>query len=152
MGALEIKAGWIEASAYRKIRETLSDKQTSQMMQLRGNYIVDQTQVESLTFDQRGAQLAILCAGCHGGPGQHRTNMIGPTLDGMFDRPIGTAAGFDFSDSLKASGAGNNWNPEILDAFLRAPKSFAPGTKMEFQGLLNAEDRRALIQYLQRTR
>ena len=152
MGALEIKAGWIEASAYRKIRETMSDKQTFQMMQLRGDYIVDQTQVESLTFDQRGAQLAILCAGCHGEPGQHRPNMVGPTLDGMFDRPIGSAADFDFSDSLKESGAGGSWNPENLDAFLRAPKAYAPGTKMEFQGLLNAEDRNALIQHLQQTR
>ena len=152
MGALEIKAGWIEANAYRKIRETMSDKQTFQMMQLRGDYILDQTQVESLTFDQRGAQLAILCAGCHGEPGQHRSDMVGPTLDGMFNRSIGSAVGFDFSDSLKESGAGSSWNPENLDAFLRAPKAFAPGTKMEFQGLLNAEDRNALIHHLQQTR
>ena len=152
MGALEIKAGWIEASAYRKIRETMSDKQTFQMMRLRGDYILDQTQVESLTFDQRGAQLALLCVGCHGEPGQHRANMLGPTLDGMFDRPIGSAAGFDFSNSLIESGAGGSWNPENLDAYLRAPKAYAPGTKMDFQGLLNAEDRNALIQHLQQTR
>lgn len=152
MGALEIKAGWIEAGAYRKIRETMSEKQTARMMKLRGDYIVDQSQVESQTFEQRGAQLAILCAGCHGEPGQHRSNMIGPTLDGMFNHPIGTSSGYDFSESLQASGNGSHWNAENLDLFLRAPKTFAPGTKMEFQGLLNEEDRRALIQHLQRTR
>lgn len=152
MGALEIKAGWIEASAYRMIRESMSDRQITKMMKLRGDYIVDQTQVESMTVEERGAQLAILCAGCHGGPGQHRSGMIAPTLDGMFDRPIGSANGYDFSDSLKSIGADHHWNTDNLDAFLRAPKSFAPGTKMEFQGLLNEDDRRALIQHLQQTR
>ena len=153
MGAYELEAGSIEATAYRRIRETMSDAQTSQMMQLRGDYVIDRTQVESLSLDQRGAQLAILCAGCHGAAGQHRSHMLGPTLDGIFDRPIASSLGFDYSQSLLRQGGGSGrWTPEKMDQFLAAPKRFAPGTKMEFQGLLNAEDRQALIRYLQQHR
>lgn len=152
MGALEAKAGWIEAEAYRKLRETMTDEQTSQMMQLRGDYIVDQDQVETLTLNERGQQLAILCAGCHGAPEQHRPGMIGPTLDDIFKRPIASSKDFEYSDALLKHANGDPWTPETLDQYLAAPKTFAPGTKMEFQGLLNEADRTALIQYLNQTR
>ncbi len=150
MGRAELEAGVIEAKAYRKIRTGLSDEQTSRMMALRGDYIIDQSQVESQTIEQRGAQLAILCAACHGGPGQPRSNRVGPPLDGIFGRPIASAAGFEYSQALSRVGGGSSWTPETMDQFLARPKAYAPGTKMEFQGLLNAEDRKALIQYLQR--
>ncbi|MEM0968888.1 MAG: hypothetical protein AAGJ31_06030 [Verrucomicrobiota bacterium] len=44
------------------------------------------------------------------------------------------------------------WTDGLLAAFLAGPKRFAPGTKMEFQGLLNQEDRTALVGYLRQTR
>lgn len=47
---------------------------------------------------------------------------------------------------------GTRWTPALLDQFLKDPKAFAPGTKMEFQGLLNPEDRRALVEYLRTSR
>ncbi|MEM6279925.1 MAG: c-type cytochrome [Verrucomicrobiota bacterium] len=151
MGELEAEAGWIEAQAYRTVRASMSEDQILEMMALRSDYIVDPSQMELLTHQERGAQLAILCAGCHGAPGQHRPEMVGPTLDGLFDRPIATAENYEYSDVLKNYAKGEPWTAERLDEFLAAPKTFAPGTKMEFQGLLNATDRRALIDHLQET-
>jgi cytochrome c len=49
-------------------------------------------------------------------------------------------------------GGNETWTPELLDQFLANPKKFAPGTKMEFQGLLKEEDREALIEHLKSTR
>ncbi len=152
MGRLEIKAALVEAQAYRKIRESMTKEQTAGMMKERGNYILDKAQIELLTHEQRGAQLAVLCAGCHGTPKQHQRNMLGPSLDGIFDRPIASADGFVYSDSLKKSGQGKEWTAALMDQFLADPKGFAPGTKMEFQGLLNEADRKALIDYLKQTR
>jgi cytochrome c2 len=152
MGRLEIKAALVEAQAYRKIRESMTKEQTAGMMKERGNYIIDKAQIELLTHEQRGAQLAVLCAGCHGTPKQHQPNMLGPSLDGIFDRPIASAVGFEYSDALKKVGQGKEWTPALVDQFLADPKGFAPGTKMEFQGLLNETDRKALIDYLKHTR
>jgi cytochrome c len=130
----------------------MTKEQTAGMMKERGNYILDKAQIELLTHEQRGAQLAVLCAGCHGTPKQHQRNMLGPSLDGIFDRPIASADGFVYSDSLKKSGQGKEWTAALMDQFLADPKGFAPGTKMEFQGLLNEADRKALIDYLKQTR
>ncbi|MEM1442683.1 MAG: c-type cytochrome, partial [Verrucomicrobiota bacterium] len=152
MGKLEAEAGWIEAQAYRMIRASMSEEQTARMMALRADYIIDPSQMEELTYEERGAQLAVLCNGCHGAPGQHLPGMVGPTLDGLFDRPVATAESFEYSEVLKNYARGEPWTAERLDEFLAAPKTFAPGTKMEFQGLLNPEDRQALIDHLRETR
>ena len=149
MGSNEIELGRIEAKAYRKIRETMTDDQTSQMMHLRGDYVLDRSEIESKTFAERGAQLAILCAGCHGGPGQHRPTMIGPSLDGIFDRPMASSRGYNYSAALLALRSDKAWTPATMDPFLARPRTYAPGTKMEFQGLLIPQDRKALIHFLQ---
>lgn len=148
MGKNEIEVGSIEAEAYRQIREMMTDDQTSQMMQLRGNYVLDQSEVETKTFAERGAQLAILCASCHGGPGQHRSTMLGPSLDGIFSRPIASSSGYEYSEAFSKFRSGRNWTSETMDQFLTRPRAYVPGTKMQFQGLLKPEDRKALIHYL----
>lgn len=86
------------------------------------------------------------CASCHtvnaGG-----ANGIGPNLHGVVGEGIGTGAGgFAFSDALK--GVGGTWTFENMDAWLKSPKAFAPGTKMTFAGLSKPEDRANLIAYL----
>ena len=151
MGELEAEVALLEARAYRQIRVTMTDDQLEQMMALRGEYIVDEAQVEILSFEARGEQLAILCSGCHGDVGEHRPNMVGPTLDGIFNRPIASTDGYEYSDALQAI-SDDPWTAENLNQFLSSPQAFAPGTKMAFQGLLNEEDRSALINYLLQTR
>ncbi|MEM0968889.1 MAG: hypothetical protein AAGJ31_06035 [Verrucomicrobiota bacterium] len=72
----------------------LSDLQLDAAMAMRGEYLIDESQVAVLNREDRGETLSILCAGCHGAPGQHRTGIPGPSLDGMWNRPIASASGF----------------------------------------------------------
>ncbi|MEM7600243.1 MAG: c-type cytochrome, partial [Verrucomicrobiota bacterium] len=154
MGQLEMDAAVIEAEAYRAIRASMNDGQVAELMNMRGEYVIDESQVAAMDMEQRGATLSILCSGCHGAPGQHRVGMPAPSLDGFWDRPIATGEHFEYSAALRSAGQrlGGSWTPELLNQFIANPKKFASGTKMEFQGLLNAEDREALVEYLKNSR
>ncbi len=71
----------------------------------------------------------------------------GPNLYATVGEPIGKGkAGFAFSSAL--SGHGGEWTYENLDAWLKNPKAFAPGTKMSFAGLSKPEDRANIILYM----
>lgn len=84
------------------------------------------------------------CSICHSREdGKHLT---GPSLHGLADRSAGKLAGFTYSAAL--AGSSIAWNTATLDAFLRAPQQFIPGTAMPFGGLRNDADRAALICYL----
>ncbi len=151
MGQLEMAIAKIEAEAYQEIRATMSDEQLLTVMNLRDEYVVDESQLAKLDTQERGATLSVLCAGCHGTPGTWRAGMIGPDLDGFWGRPIASAPGFEYSDALRAvsDNGDKRWTAQSLDAFLANPRAFAPGTKMEFQGFLTPDDRRAIIEYLE---
>jgi cytochrome c len=88
---------------------------------------------------QDGAQLFNMqCKMCHnGGP-------MGPSLAGAAGGPI-AAKQFAYSPGLKAKGG--TWTDANLDAFLKGPAAFAPGTKMLIS--VGAEpNRKAIIEYL----
>lgn len=94
----------------------------------------------------KGAEVFKKCAACHtvnsGG-----ANGIGPNLFGTMGEEIGHGkAGFAFSPAL--AGMGGNWDFPKMDAWLTSPRKFAPGTKMTFAGLGNAQDRANLLVYL----
>ena len=94
----------------------------------------------------KGAEVFKKCAACHtvnsGG-----ANGIGPNLFGTMGEEIGHGkAGFAFSPAL--AGMGGNWDFQKMDAWLTSPRKFAPGTKMTFAGLGNAQDRANLLVYL----
>ena len=40
------------------------------------------------------------------------------------------------------------WTPENLSSFIEHPREYAPGTKMAYRGMSDAEDRANLIAYL----
>lgn len=86
------------------------------------------------------------CKACHTvNPGG--ANGIGPNLAGVVGGPVGAhAAGFAYSDVLK--GKGGTWDDATLDAWLTNPKGFAPGTKMTFAGIADAQERANIIAYL----
>lgn len=93
----------------------------------------------------QGEQIFKKCTACHtvdkGAP-----NTLGPNLWNTLGAPIGQGRGFAFSEAL--SGKGGNWTWDNLSEWLKSPRSFAPGTKMTFAGLSSAEDRAAVLVFL----
>lgn len=91
-------------------------------------------------------QAAARCGNCHTF-NQGGANGTGPNLYGVMGLPIGKhAAGFKYSADL--SGKGGNWDFESMNAWLLAPKQFAPGTTMGFAGLKDDNARASIILYL----
>jgi cytochrome c len=70
---------------------------------------------------------------------------IGPNLYATMGKPVAGHA-FAFSDALKTHGG--TWDWATMDAWLKNPKAFAPGTKMSFAGLGDAAERANLMVYL----
>ena len=93
-----------------------------------------------------GEKVFAKCAACHT-VNQGGANGIGPNLWGTVGEAIAVGkAGFAFSDALKSKGG--QWTFENMDAWLKSPREFAPGTKMTFAGLGNPADRANLIAWL----
>ena len=73
----------------------------------------------------------------------------GPTLAGLFGRRIATLPGYDFSDALRRLDI--VWTPEtVARLFELGPIAYTPGTKMPEQRIGAAEDRAALVRFLQK--
>ncbi len=95
--------------------------------------------------DSAEESLVRLCTACHsveGGEGHG----LGPNLAGVFGAEVGSRSGFAYSEALSA--LGGVWTEERLDAFLRDPVGFAPGTTMIVAGVEDDEERRFLVEYL----
>ena len=87
-----------------------------------------------------GAQVFNMqCKMCHGG------SVMGPALAGVAGGAIAAKAGFAYSPALKAKGG--TWTDANLDAYLKAPGAFAPGTRMLI-AVPSEESRSAIIGYL----
>lgn len=91
-----------------------------------------------------GERLWRQCQACH--KLEAGANGVGPYLYGVVGRPKHAADGYSYSDGLMATSG--EWSPENLSAFIENPKEYAPGTKMAYRGLSDAEDRANLIAYL----
>jgi cytochrome c len=92
----------------------------------------------------KGAAVFKKCAACHKIDG---SNAVGPHLENVVNRPIGSIADFSYSDGMKNHGG--DWTPENLYHFLLKPSAFVSGTKMSFAGLPKADDRANVIAYLE---
>jgi cytochrome c len=93
-----------------------------------------------------GEKSAKACAACHSfdkdGP-----NKVGPNLWDIVDAAPGGKAGFKYSEAL-TSLSGTPWTYENLDAFLKKPKDYAPGTKMSFAGIKKVDARADMIAWM----
>lgn len=93
-----------------------------------------------------GQETANACAVCHElikVPEQARQ---GPPLWDIVDRPKAGLPGFEYSAALRK--LGGRWSYDDLNSYLADPRSFVPGTKMEFRGIAEPRQRAALIAYL----
>src|SRR6266851_3796512 len=96
-----------------------------------------------------GAEVFRACVACHT-LNPNDGVRAGPTLAGVFGRRIATLPGYNFSDALKKLDI--VWTPEtIAKLFEIGPAAYTPGTKMPEQRIGAAEDRTALVKFLERT-
>lgn len=94
----------------------------------------------------RGARQWAKCRSCHtldkGG-----NNGTGPNLYGIVGRTVAALDEFNYSNALRERQTAV-WTLEELSAWLKAPKSYAPGTSMSFVGVRKDDQRSDLLAYL----
>jgi cytochrome c len=101
----------------------------------------------ALTAGERAYQK---CYSCHSLEGPDPSTQ-GPSLKGIVGRPVAAEPGFAYSPAMRAYAVSQpRWTREALDAFIADPQAVAPGNEMGFFGIANAEERRALIEFLAR--
>jgi len=77
------------------------------------------------------------------------TNNIGPGLYGVVGRKPASHPGFAYSAAMQTVAAKQPiWDYQHLYEYLKSPQTYAPGTKMTYQGMSSAQDRINLIAYL----
>jgi cytochrome c len=94
-----------------------------------------------------GKSLFVQCRACHSLK-KGELNRLGPNLYGIFGMTAGKKEGFTYSAAMATSKI--VWTPETMDAWIEKPREYIPGTKMVYAGMAKAEDRTALIEYLQK--
>jgi len=95
-----------------------------------------------------GADVFRACVACHT-LSPDEGNKAGPTLAGIFGRRIATLPGYNFSPALKKLDI--VWTPETVSKlFELGPMRYTPGTKMPEQTIGSADDRKALVEFLDR--
>jgi len=95
-----------------------------------------------------GAEVFRACVACHT-LSSSEGNKAGPTLAGIFGRRIATLPGYNFSPALKKLDI--VWSPETVSKLFEVgPATYTPGTKMPEQTIGSAEDRRALVKFLEK--
>ena len=95
-----------------------------------------------------GAEVFRACVACHTlrADAIHRA---GPTLAGIFGRHIASLPGYRYSEALRKLDI--VWTPAtVAKLFEVGPATYTPGTKMPEQKIGSAEDREALVKFLEK--
>ena len=94
---------------------------------------------------EKGEKIFKKCGTCHNNTKDGKSK-VGPNLWNLINRPKADVSGFTYSKAL--ADYGGKWTFEELNGFLYKPKEYIKGTKMNFAGLKNIEDRADLILWL----
>ena len=88
------------------------------------------------------------CVACHS-LRPEEGNRAGPTLYGIFGRPIASVPGYRYSEAFRRLDV--VWTPQtVAKLFELGPATFTPGTRMPEQRIGSPEDRAALVDFLAR--
>lgn len=77
-----------------------------------------------------GERAYATCAVCHGA--NLEGTPAGPPLAGIIGRDVASSGDFPYSSAMK--GLGGKWTVERLNAFIRNPDAYVPGTTMTYDG------------------
>ena len=80
-----------------------------------------------------------VCASCH-------STEVGPSLNGVVGRKVGSVEGFDYSEAMKKDGA--TWTPERIKSFVMGPLQMYPEGRMVISPL-TPEEADAVVTYLE---
>ena len=94
---------------------------------------------------EKGQKIYKKCGTCHNYE-KDSANKVGPHLWDLINRPKANVEGFAYSKALAEFGG--VWSYEELAGFLYKPKEYIKGTKMNFSGLKNVQDRANLVFFL----
>ncbi|MDE8348195.1 MAG: c-type cytochrome [Acidocella sp.] len=86
------------------------------------------------------------CSACHS-LNKGGANGVGPNLYGIVGGKMFAAAGFNYSDAVKAK-ANGTWTADTMSDWLLSPSNFASGTMMGYPGIKNDQTRADVIAYL----
>lgn len=99
-----------------------------------------------------GARAFQYCISCHS-VDAGETGLPGPNLAGVIGRRAAALPDFRYSPALRRAGAeGLVWTAEAIDRFIADPLAALPGNDMANPPLRDPALRRAVIEYLQRSR
>jgi cytochrome c len=86
------------------------------------------------------------CADCHS-LARSLKNKKGPSLVGIMGKAAAGVPDYRYSEALKSAGIA--WTKDVLDAYIADPKKVVPGGgKMKYDGLDQADERAAIIEFL----
>ena len=85
------------------------------------------------------------CLPCHDAGAEAKIK-LGPPLNGIDGRKVGTFEGFNYSDAIKGSGI--TWNEASFKEYIANPMQRVPGTRMAFAGVRDAKEVDELWAYL----
>lgn len=97
------------------------------------------------TAGERAYQKCYSCHAIEAG----RNDLTGPSLNGILGRRVASVQGFSYSPAMLRFAAKNpRWTSDLIERYATDPGSLVPGTSMDFHGMNDHSERRALIDYL----
>jgi len=111
-----------------------------------------ETTILNLQLVKDGEKVFKKCKACHR-IGENAKHGTGPHLNNIFGRIAGSLTDYKkYSKNIRNAGKkGLIWDSETLSDFVKNPKKYLAGTKMNFKGINNISDRSALIEYIKAT-